>query len=456
MGSRQRNHTALKTHGPETHTEETLMRVKALAAVAAVLVVAGCAETGGGAPAAPQNVSKQLTTEKITLTLAYTDDPPVPALIEAFQAKHPNITIKGQQTPFSDYVKSIKLSIGSSTPPDIAEYNPGAMRSLVPAGLIYDLAPYEKLYGWQDGFPPSSLDVLRSNSAAKQYGTGGLYAVPGALSVLGVYYNKSLVRAAGAKEKPATLAELEQNLAALKNAGTTPFSLGGLQVGGFQLWNALTNSLGEEQQYRDWVYGKPGATISTEGAKQAAQKVVDWVTAGYLPSSANATADSDAQANFVNGKSAYLTTGNWAASVIAKGMGDNVGFFLLPVAKTGAPTVASGASVAFSISSKTKHPNEAAAFLDFMRSPEAAKVQFETGFMPVDNKSEVQASGVTADIAGEFRKVVADDGIVPFPDFASPNMIDRLTAGVQGLLSKQTTPENFLAALQASWSEHHG
>jgi ABC-type glycerol-3-phosphate transport system substrate-binding protein len=432
------------------------MRIRALAAVATVLMVAGCAETGGGTPAAPKDVSKELTTEKVTLTLAYADDPPVPALIEAFQAKHPNITIQGQQTPFSDYVKSIKLSMGSTTPPDIAEYNPGAMRSLVPAGLIYDLTPYEKLYAWQDGFPSSSLEVLRSNSAAKQYGTGGLYAVPGALSVLGVYYNKSLVGAAGVTKTPATLTELEQNLTAVKNAGTTPLSLGGLQVGGFQLWNALTNSLGDEQQYRDWVYGKPGATISTDGAKQAAQKIVDWVTAGYLPASANATADSDAQANFVNGKSAYLVTGNWAASEIAKAMGDNVGFFLLPAAKTGAQPVASGASVAFSISAKTKHPNEAAAFLDFMRSPEAAAVQFKTGFMPVGTGSAVQASGVTADIAGEFKKVVAADGIVPFPDFASPNMIDRLTSGVQGLLSKQTTPADFLAALQASWSEYHG
>ncbi len=436
------------------------MRIRYLAAVAAaVSLVAGCAETGGGGPAAPKDVSKELTTENVTLTLAYTDDPPVKALIDAFEAKHPNITIEGQQTPFSDYVKSIKLSMSSSTPPDIAEYNPGAMRSLVPGGLIYDLAPYEELYGWQDGFPSSSLEVLRSTADAKEYGTGGLYAVPGALSVLGVFYNKSLVRAAGITEKPATLAEFEQNLAAVKNAGTTPISLDNLEVGGFQLWNSLTNVLGDPREYRDWVYGKPGATIETDGAKQAAQKVAEWASAGYVPASANATGVNDARANFTNGKNAYLVTGNWAAAPIAEAMGDNVGFFLFPAAEAGAPAVASGASVAFSISSKTKHPNEAAAFLDFMRSPEAAAVQFETGFMPVNNDAEIQATGVTADIATDFKNVVAGEadggGIVPFPDFASPNMIDRLTSGVQGLASGQTTPDDFLASLQESWTEHH-
>jgi raffinose/stachyose/melibiose transport system substrate-binding protein len=432
------------------------MRIRFLAAAAAaVLLVSGCAETGGSGPAAPKDASTELTSEKITLTLAYTDDPPVKALIDAFEDKHPNITIKGQQTPFSDYVKSIKLAMNSDTPPDIAEYNPGAMRSLVPGGLIYDLAPYEKLYGWQDGFPASSLEVLRSDAKAKEYGTGGLYAVPGSLSVLGVFYNKEIVGAAGVTKPPATLAEFEQNLAAVKNAGTTPFSLGSLQVGGFQLWNALANSLGDEQQYRDWVYGKPGATIETDGARQAAQKVIDWAAAGYVPASANATADTDALANFTEGKNAYFITGNWYSATIAKELGDKAGFFLFPVAKEGNPAVASGASVAFSISSKTQHPNEAAAFLDFMRSPEAAKVQFDSGFMPVDTSADIAATGVTGVVTTEFGKVVADDGIVPFPDFASPNMIDRLTSGVQGLLSKQTTPDEFLASLQESWTQHH-
>jgi raffinose/stachyose/melibiose transport system substrate-binding protein len=112
--------------------------------------------------------------------------------------------------------------------------------------------------------------------------------------------------------------------------------------------------------------------------------------------------------------------------------------------------------VAYSISSKTEHPNEAAAFLDFMRSAEAATVQFDTGFMPVNNQVEVDATGVRADIAGAFKTVVGDDGIVPFPDFASPDMIDLLTAGVQGLLSAQMTPDEFLASLQGSWTNYHG
>jgi raffinose/stachyose/melibiose transport system substrate-binding protein len=424
--------------------------------VGAALVVAlsACAGGGGGS-AQPAPVSTKLSDKPVTLTLAYTDDPPVKSLIAAFEKAHPTITIKDQQTPFGDYVKSIKLSMASSTPPDIAEYNPGAMRALVPAGLVYDLGPYEKAYGWSTSFPAASLDVLRSDKAAKQYGTGGLYAVPGALSVLGVYYNKSVVQKAGITSTPTSLDQLESDLAAVKKSGVTPFSLGGQGVGGFQLWNALDNSLASVGDYRDWVYGKPGSSIETAGAKAAASTIGDWVSKGYVPASANATADSDAQAAFTGGKSAYLITGNWAASAIGDAMGDNVGFFLFPQKSSGDDAVASGASVAFSISSKTKHPNEAAAFLDFMRSADAAKVQVQTGFMPVDSSASVDVTGVKSDIAAAFKKVVDANGIVPFPDFASPDMIDQLTSGVQGLLSDQTTPDQYLSALQKSWSSYH-
>ena len=93
------------------------MRSRLFAVVAVMLTLTACSESTTGKPAAPTDVSKDLTTENVTLNLAYTDDPPTQALIDAFTALHPNVTIKGQQTPFSDYVKSIKLSMASSTRP---------------------------------------------------------------------------------------------------------------------------------------------------------------------------------------------------------------------------------------------------------------------------------------------------------------------------------------------------
>ncbi|NRQ32220.1 extracellular solute-binding protein [Nonomuraea sp. NN258] len=431
----------------------TTTPARLLVAVGSLIALTACAGTTGSTGGAERQiaVSTDVPKEPVTLTLAYTDDPPTKSLIDGFTKLHPNVTIKPQQTPFNDYIKSIKLAMSSDQPPDLAQYNPGAMSSLVPAGLVLDLGPWAKAYGWNDRFPPASLKVLTSDKTAKQFGTGALYAAPGALSVLGVFYNKSLV-----KQPPKSLADFETAMRQAKDAGHTPLSVGALQVGGFQVWNALLNVLGDVEQYRAWGYGQPNASIKTDAARKATETLTDWVGKGYIPAAANATADTDAQADFANGKSAFLITGNWAAAALEKKLGDDVGFFLMPSA-TGEPAkVASGASVAYAISAKTEHPNVAAAFLDYLSSPEAAQLQFDTGFMPVNTKVDLTGDGLSREIATAFTPVAQADGIVPFPDFASPGMIDKLTPGVQGLISGKTTTDDFLNTLQQAWDAHHG
>jgi ABC-type glycerol-3-phosphate transport system substrate-binding protein len=326
----------------------------------------------------------------------------------------------------------------------------------VPAGLILDLTPWSDAYGWDESFPEASLAVLTSDEDAMTFGTGGLYAAPGALSVLGVYYNKDLVGAAGVDGPPADLAEFGDDLAAVQESGTAPLSIAGLDVGGFHIWNAILDRVGDVQDYRDWVYGVDGATIENDAAVEATDVVVDWIERGFIPESANAVGYADAVAAFTSGQAAYHVNGNWAASAIETELGDNVGFFLMPGPDADAPLVASGASVAYSISSKSENPNVAAAFLDYLGSPEAADVQFEGGFMPVNKDAEVDATGLKAEIATAFSSLVEVDGIVPFPDFAAPAMIDQLTAGIQALISKQSTSDQFLATLQGTWSEYHG
>ena len=89
-----------------------------VAAVAAVLM-AGCsaltpgsnsAQNGANEPA--RAVSTVLPNEPVTIRLAFTDGPEmVEQLVAAFEAKHPQVTIEPQYTEFSDYTKSIKLTM---------------------------------------------------------------------------------------------------------------------------------------------------------------------------------------------------------------------------------------------------------------------------------------------------------------------------------------------------------
>ncbi len=64
----------------------------------------------------------------------------------------------------------------------------------------------------------------------------------------------------------------------------------------FLIFQALMLSKGAKEQLSDWVFNKPGATIDTPEALDAATTLVKWTEAGYLPSDVNAINNTEAVA----------------------------------------------------------------------------------------------------------------------------------------------------------------
>ncbi|MGP3974529.1 ABC transporter substrate-binding protein [Streptomyces sp. 8N114] len=433
----------------------------ALCALLTVLVTACGALTPGSAadPDRPRTVPSSTAVPKgegdITLRLTFADAPQmVDALIAAFHKKHPRISIEPRYTQFADYVKSIKLTMASDTAPDLAQFAVG-MDDIAARGDILDLAPYRDAYGWRKKFPAAGLDQLTGSGRRAASGRH-LYGVPAGLSMTGIYYNKQLARKAGITRPPRTVAEFDRQLAAVKKAGMTPLGVGALDSGGLHLWAALVNNAMPPKAYRNWVKGTAGATIKTRQTLAATRKLVEWSRKGYFDESANGTTQTDTTAQFTRGESVFLINGNWAAGQLSEAMGKKAGFFLMPGERPGARAVASGFSVSYAVSSRTKHPQAAGAFLDFLGSPEAAKIVSDNGFLPPDESAVPVPEGVLGEVARAHRRVTADDGMNHFPDFTAPNMLDPLRAGVQKLIAGRTTPEAYLDSLQDVWQERYG
>ncbi|MFI0864209.1 extracellular solute-binding protein [Streptomyces smyrnaeus] len=430
-----------------------------LLALLALLVTACGALTPGSAadPDRPRAVpsTTAVPDRKVTLRLTFADAPAmVDALIAAFHKKYPDITIEPRYTQFADYVKSIKLTMASNTAPDLAQFAVG-MDDIAARGDILDLAPYRDAYGWRKKFPATALDQL--TGSGRQAASGRrLYGVPAGLSMTGIYYNKELARKAGITRPPRTRAEFDRQLAAVKKAGMTPLGVGALDSGGLHLWAALVNNAMPPKHYRDWVKGAPGATIETRRTLAATRKLVEWSRKGYFDESANGTTQTDSTARFTRGESVFLINGNWAAGQLSEAMGKKAGFFLLPGERPGARAVSSGFSVSYAISSRTRHPQAAGAFLDFLGSRHAAKIVSDNGFLPPDGSAVPVPEGVLGEVARAHRRVTADDGMNHFPDFAAPDMLDPLRAGVQKLIAGRTTPEAYLDTLQDVWEDRYG
>ncbi|GAB2969829.1 extracellular solute-binding protein [Streptomyces pseudoechinosporeus] len=433
---------------------------RAACAIALVLPLAACDALTPGSTAAvpgPRSVPSSTAVPEgdITLRVQFADAPlMVDALIAAFEKDHPRISVEPQYKTFSDYVQNLKLTMTSDSAPDIAQYAVG-MTDLAQDGHILDLAPYREAYGWDESIPPVSLDQLTAGRKSEATGGRALFGVPAGLSMTGIYYNRELAEQAGIKGPPRTLAEFEDQLAAAKDADLTPLGVGALDSGGLHLWAALLNQLMPTDDYWDWVNGTEDATIETRAGLTASERVIGWGRKGYYNESANGTGQLDSTAQFTQGDSVFLVNGNWAAGQLATAMGDNVGFFPLPGERAGAPTVASGFSVAYAVSSRTEHPEAAGAFLDFLTSPEAGQIIGDNGFLPPNPEAVAKPEGVLADIAEGHRRAIADDGITTFPDFAAPAMLDRLRSGVQKLIADRVEPADYLDSLQDEWEEHH-
>jgi ABC-type glycerol-3-phosphate transport system substrate-binding protein len=423
--------------------------------VALAIALTGCG-TGGSASqdSSSSEVSTTFSDDPVTLKVAYASVQPITPLTEGFTAKHPNVTFELIETPFADYQTSLKLAMASNDSPDIVQYSPAPMRAIVPAGLVEPLDAYAEAYGWADQVPESLLGIVTSNKDATRYGEGSLYALPGAVQMLGVFYNKAVTSAAGITTEPATLADFEKDLAAVKTSGVTPLAVPALATGGFQLWGALASELGDPAVFSSWVYGDPGATLLDDpGFEKAAATIKTWADAGYMAAGVSAVADPDAITELTSGQRGYFLTGNWNAKQLSEALGDDLGFFLLPGVEADSPAVASGSGFPYSISAKSQHKDVAAAFLDYIVSEGAAQGVYDGGFIPIQ-PFEGSADDVRGTVVAAYQEVVAGQGITPFANWASSSMIDPLSAGIQGVISGNVTPRAFLESLQADWESN--
>lgn len=426
-------------------------------AAAAVLGLSLTACAPGAATdgdAAAVDASTELITDDVTLTLMSTPESgaSTEATIAAFEKKHPNITIEYSQTNYDDYNQSVNLNLSGDQSPDIVLLN--AVANTVKNDLVLPLDDYADLYGWGDFYPANQLNQWRVADDGTTLGDGGaLYAAPAGFSLVGTYYNRALAAELGI-DAPTTREEFADALTTAKDAGVLPIQLGNAEGHAAFIVQLLGQGAGGADDANAWAFGHEGETFDTDANRAAVETLVDWQKAGYLgdATTVNGTDLQGAVDNFIAGKGLFLVDGIWDAGKIDDGLAADAGFLPFP----GENVTAIGTSVAYAISSQSEHPNEAAAFLDFLRSPEASEQQFAQGFMPNDPTVAVAEDGtLQGDIVAAWSQVAEADGLVAFNNNATATMNDTLKAGTQKLIAGQSTLDDFLTSVQDDWAAAH-
>jgi raffinose/stachyose/melibiose transport system substrate-binding protein len=444
-----------------------MRRVAALALLLALL--AGCGTPGGDsgdnakkAEQAEQSSNKIDVAKIGDVTLTVWDQEvrggqrrQITELNAAFMQRYPNVTIKRVAKSFTDLNTTLKLAVSGDKAPDVVQANQGrpTMGQLVKGGLLRPLDAYAAAYGWPDRYSSVLLDLNRFSPDGKTFGEGKLYGVSQMGEIVGVFYNRAMV-----SQPPQSFADFEKDLAAAKARGQVPISFGNLDKWpGIHEYQSVQNLYAEPDAVRNFVFARDGASFDTPENQQAAAKLQDWVKKGYFTKNFNGTGYDPAWAQFGKGAGPFLIGGTWLLRDLEDALGDKLGFMLMPPDQSGVPARAlGGESLPFAITSKSKNPDVAAAYIDFLTDANAAKVLVDTGNLPAmpTNASPTGAAG--QDVFKAWDSLNETDGLVPYLDYSTPTFYDDITAAVQQMLAGRESPQEFTGGLQSDYEKFTG
>ena len=439
---------------------------RAFAAVALAALVAACGAAPGSDNAAKKKNAQPTATATsapdiakagpVTLTVWDQEvrggqNAQMKQLIAAFQKKYPNVTIDRVAKSFTDLQKTLKLAVSGPKAPDVVEANQGRpiMGALVTAGLLRPLDDYAKIYNWRDRYSPTLLSLNSFSPDGKEFGSGSLFGLSQMGEIVGLFYNKDKV-----KTPPKTLDELEQQLQKAKSAGDV-----GIQFGNVDKWpgiheyESVLGQTADKQAVRDFVFAKPDASFKNPQFTQAASTLSDWVKKGYFNKGFSGTNDVAALQQFAKGKGYFMIAGTWDTADLVKAMGDKVGFVPMPGKDPSSPVSLGGESLPFAVTAASKHPDVAAAYINFITSPQAAQVLVNTDNLPAMKGAPAASGGLPGDVSAAWTKLNEVDGIIPYLDYTTPTFYDDITAAIQELLGGKQSPSQFTAGVQQAFDK---
>lgn len=333
-------------------------------------------------------------------------DDAVAAVVEAFEAEYPNISVEVNAITFNEFLNSMQVAYAGDSPPDVALTNGVAIQNLAYNGA---LMPIDDIFSEEDlaDFMPDLIDMVTLD--------GQMYGAPWAQSGNVMYYNVDMFEAAGI-EPPSTLEEtwtwpeFVENVNAVREVqaeqGNEVWGMVGLDNplrASYFTWTMIrsNSSPGEplwESIAPDWT--TVDGYINTPQAMEAYEWYQSLYTDGFIPSDTVPDA-------FGNGQSvtffAIPPTGN-----VLNNTFPDLNWAAMPVPYHQTPMVHTG-SFAPTISAKADSPEAAKLFVQFFTSPQgyltyhAVNQQLPARVSLQDELPELQGDGY---LALTFNEVV--------------------------------------------------
>lgn len=353
--------------------------------------------------------------------------------------------------------KQLRVAMLSGNGPDVVyTAGPSYVAPMAQSGQLMPLNDYAAKYKWEDRILPVFLKMGEYN--------GKIYALPKTYETVGLFYNKTLF-AQKNWQPPKTLDELETVADAMLKDGITPFAAGNADWRGANEWfvTLALNSVAGSENLNKALRGEMPWTA--EPFVKSIDRLNSWWQKGYFGKNYFSIASGEQAADaMASGKAGMMPTGTWQfqnVDTYGKKAGSEAGFVGFPSA-SGDPVFPLGIGSTFSIATKAKNPDGAAAAINYVFSPEVygtmnSAWQGEWN-IPLKDISNVKMASEVTPLFTETMKTLSsevNDGKYGYTTwtFLPPATDSYVINGIEEVWLKKTTTADFLAKMDASFQK---
>ena len=405
-------------------------RLRALGLACAVAVLAAIAVV------ASASAKSEATTLTFWQTMNDQETVTLTSLVNQYEAGHSGIKIDMVTVPFSQHDQKFTTAAQAGQGPDIMRADTAPdVQGWAAQGLLTDLTPFVSAAG--------KADFVQAALKGAQY-NGKIYAIPQTVDALALFYNRRLLKAAGLKKPPATLAQLQQYCTKV-GAGK------GIALRGDSYW------------LQPWIWGYGGGLVDMQKKQilvASKKSIAGWGAYNSLFNSKCAFPNKDfsndygnAMTAFKNGQVAMIVNGPWStADVLLGPQFKSTGNFqvaVLPPGPGGQGSPIGGAS--FVVSRASQHVKEASDFINWLTAPArqavfATKNNLLPSHVSAYKLPSVKTNRIIVQFLSQMQKATdrtaGTQGAQLYTDF---------TPALQSMLTGKLTPARAAATVAAAW-----
>lgn len=406
------------------------------------LLAAGCGGGGSGGGGS----SKPVT---LTIWDPFLNTESLQPLFDAYNQKHPNVTIVYTKKNIATYGQDLLNALASGNGPDIYSIN----NSWLPQYLDKATSAPASILSLKD-YKNSFVDVA-VNDFTKD---GKVYGVPMSVDSLALYFNKDLLGTAGIATPPKTWAELSSDVRLLKRQDSKGyFTRSGVAMGTNSNVNRAVDILYLLMLQQGTVPYTEDARANFNGYIQKNGENVNPGLAGLnyytsfaspLSSNYNWNTKSDYSIDaFVNGRAAFLYSYSYTRATILQ-KAPNLNFDVAPVPQPNLddPAVNFANYWAFVVSKQSKGQTQAWDLLKFISSKDSLDKFYAQTKLPSSRRDLIELQANDPDI-GVFATANLTAKSFYKPDQAQIDAI--FGRAIDGIILNGLSAEEALSQAQA-------